>query len=155
MRHPALGVASTVVCCALLLFPTYSGWDTWRFWASVGSFAFGLPAIFSATKDNRLLNSLGNLSYPVYIVHIFVIVLLENAGFSEYVLALAGPSGVVGLEMGITLGAAVAAHWLLEMPTAVAMRFVLAWMASRIRSQALEPTDILVSQQVMPLEKPP
>jgi peptidoglycan/LPS O-acetylase OafA/YrhL len=36
-------------------------------------FAGSLPGIFAATKNNRFLNYLGDLTYPVYLVHTAVI----------------------------------------------------------------------------------
>jgi len=43
--------------------------DSLYFYLSVISFSAALPGLFALTKDNRFLNALGHLSYPVYLTH--------------------------------------------------------------------------------------
>jgi peptidoglycan/LPS O-acetylase OafA/YrhL len=50
--------------------------DDLYFYGFIISFALFLPYAFARTKDARLLNFLGDLSYPVYLCHPFVLFLI-------------------------------------------------------------------------------
>jgi peptidoglycan/LPS O-acetylase OafA/YrhL len=52
----------------------YDNFDSLRFWISILCFSAALPSIFAATKDLRLLNLMGNVSFSVYLIHILVFV---------------------------------------------------------------------------------
>jgi peptidoglycan/LPS O-acetylase OafA/YrhL len=45
-------------------------------WAACLCFAAALPGLFAATKDNRALNYLGDLTYPLYLTHLLLIAAL-------------------------------------------------------------------------------
>jgi peptidoglycan/LPS O-acetylase OafA/YrhL len=48
-------------------------WDSWQFWLAVFCFAASIPGVFERTKRAALLNALGDLSFPVYLVHLMVV----------------------------------------------------------------------------------
>ena len=54
---------------------SYASFDTPRFWVSVLLFSVAVPGLFEATKNVRWMNALGDLSYPVYLVHTMVLIL--------------------------------------------------------------------------------
>jgi peptidoglycan/LPS O-acetylase OafA/YrhL len=96
-------------------------------WAAMITFAASLPGIFAATRKIAALNWLGNLSYPIYLVHLWVMMemarsplLLDalNGGFSGNALAL--------VYLGLVAVAAVVAHYPIELPVGRAMRLVTA-----------------------------
>ncbi len=81
-----LGVISWITLLAVLTY--YEKID--------GQYALGLlaftgficiPFVFSLTRDRRLDRFLGNISYPIYIVHFLIIALLEKH-LEEYPLSL-------------------------------------------------------------------
>lgn len=43
------------------------------FYLSIICFALSLPWVFNTTKNNKIMNFLGNLSYPIYLIHVLVI----------------------------------------------------------------------------------
>jgi len=45
----------------------------WKTHAALVSFAAALPGIFAATKDNRIFNFLGDLTYPAYLIHSLIV----------------------------------------------------------------------------------
>jgi peptidoglycan/LPS O-acetylase OafA/YrhL len=68
------GVLLIVWLCSLFVFATkYGESDTWQFWLAVISLAGALPGLFESTKDRRLLNFVGDLSYPIYLTHSLLI----------------------------------------------------------------------------------
>ncbi len=64
-------------------------------WAYYGALVVFMPAIFIYTKESRLDNYLGELSYPIYISHLFVLnattykLLKGESGFLLYILSMA------------------------------------------------------------------
>jgi peptidoglycan/LPS O-acetylase OafA/YrhL len=80
------------------------------------SFAASLPGIFAATRHSRVLNALGELSYPVYLVHQVLIFLLFNAAghfhvYGQTLLALG--EGLDPITRGQLITVAFAAHLIL------------------------------------------
>ena len=67
----SLALLAAAVLCSCLDSPI-SVDRPWSYLSCI-CFAASLPGIFAATKDNRLLNYLGDLTYPVYLVHTAVI----------------------------------------------------------------------------------
>src|SRR5258708_13861522 len=49
--------------------PAAGAWFRFNDYAAVVLFALALPGIFEATKNNRVSNWLGDLTYPLYITH--------------------------------------------------------------------------------------
>jgi len=133
LAQPAIGLLLLVCSFATMLYATpWIGFDTTRFWGAVLLFALALPGLFEATKGIRWMNLLGDLSYPVYLVHTAVLVLL-GPWLISFALPLdvmskteAGWLSVVAF-LAVTMLAAATVHWLLEVPAAYAMRRLSGW----------------------------
>lgn len=95
-----------------------------------------MPALFEATKDNRIMNYLGNLSYPLYLIHTGVL-LYSSAAIVRYVLPF-GPALTEVVFLALALVASVAVHHCIEKPVAGAMR--LAFSFWKTRAVAVEPS---------------
>jgi peptidoglycan/LPS O-acetylase OafA/YrhL len=127
-----LGVALTIAAFAVMVYGgSYASFDTPRFWVSVLLFSVAVPGLFEATKNVRWMNALGDLSYPVYLVHTLVLILfgpwlLNGAlSFREQLGPLnAGYLSLAAFSVACVL-AAVLVHRFLEIPTAWAMRTAL------------------------------
>jgi peptidoglycan/LPS O-acetylase OafA/YrhL len=66
-------VGLTLVLASVSIFLTrWVGLDSFDFWLAAALFTASLPGLFAATKDSKLLNALGDLSYPVYLTHVIV-----------------------------------------------------------------------------------
>jgi peptidoglycan/LPS O-acetylase OafA/YrhL len=117
MMHPAF-CAGAVVSCLLLMFPAYAGWDSLRFWLATMAFVASLPAIFAATKNISLLNWLGDLSYPLYLVHYPIVLKVADWANTGGLLNSVGPCAFTSLALLMCICAAVALHYLLEKPAA-------------------------------------
>ncbi len=123
-----LGIALTI---ASFVFMVYGGsnasFDTPRFWVSVLLFSVAVPGLFEATKNIRWMSALGDLSYPVYLVHTLVLILfgqwLLNAALSIEALDKLGQgyASLVAFSAATVITAALV-HRFLETPTAWAMR---------------------------------
>ncbi|WP_407155601.1 acyltransferase family protein [Bradyrhizobium sp. STM 3557] len=125
LLSPVVGVALLSVCVIALLVPTYVGWDSPRFWIVVACFSLSLPGIFEGTSRSVAMNSLGNLSYPVYLTHFILLILLIDHGFIRWLVKKIGSgTEIVVMFLAIVIVAAVAAHQLLEKPLAGLMRTV-------------------------------
>ncbi len=84
--------------------------DEPRFWIAYLSFALALPFAFCATKRVALDRMVGDLSYPLYIVHGLIIGLLFNQlGHPE-------SNGFVLLAAAVSIAAAVAMRIVVEIP---------------------------------------
>jgi peptidoglycan/LPS O-acetylase OafA/YrhL len=103
--------------------------DTPYFWAGMLCFTLSLPGLFEATRDVRWLNVLGELSYPVYLVHGVVVsawarpllpIILDHSIASP----LAIGYGTMVVYLLVTIVASVAAHRWLEIPVANLMRSI-------------------------------
>jgi peptidoglycan/LPS O-acetylase OafA/YrhL len=78
-RVPYIGTAGPLPSFAILIaagwFVSRNGWapagDWFRIndYAAAVLFALALPGIFEATKNNRVSNWLGDLTYPLYLTH--------------------------------------------------------------------------------------
>jgi peptidoglycan/LPS O-acetylase OafA/YrhL len=131
LANPWLGVILTVSSFLVMLYGgSYASFDTPRFWVSVLLFSVAVPGLFEATKNVRWMNALGDLSYPVYLIHTLVLIefgpwLLESAlSLVSLGKVGAGYASLVAFAVATTLAAALV-HRFLEMPTAWAMRAAL------------------------------
>lgn len=112
-----------LACSLLCVLNGRATWDGFRFWIAVVCFAAALPGIFALTKDSRRWNALGDLSYPVYLIHVMVLIKVIDWRLIE---RLPSPPNVVSLVyLVLVIVAAIAAHWLLEKPFAQVMRMCL------------------------------
>jgi peptidoglycan/LPS O-acetylase OafA/YrhL len=130
IKNPLLGWALVAASIVILLTGPYGIWDSPRFWMAALCFAAALPGVFHGTRSNRFLNLLGDLSYPLYLVHHLMIIALSGLGVF-IMLPDSGP--IVTLTfLALTLIAATAAHCVLEKPGATALR----WIARVCRNMA-------------------
>jgi peptidoglycan/LPS O-acetylase OafA/YrhL len=136
LKSSSVAIGLFVLLISALTLGSYADWDSWRFWLAALSFAALLPALFHHTKDNKILNTLGDLSYPVYLLHRLVMVGLLEAGMPATVSSWLGVSRSV-LALCLTLSYLVCvlivsaiAHVFLEKPVAGVMHYL----ASRARA---------------------
>jgi peptidoglycan/LPS O-acetylase OafA/YrhL len=81
------------------------------FWFAYVAFAASIPFIFSWSKNNRIDRAIGDLSYPLYLVHGLVLGIVFNI--------LGAPRGQLGwalLGLGASIGAAITMRVLIEVP---------------------------------------
>jgi peptidoglycan/LPS O-acetylase OafA/YrhL len=128
LAEPLIGWA-LVVCSFAVMFwsSSYGSYDTLRFWGSVLFFTLALPGLFEATKNIGWMNHLGNLSYPLYLVHTGVLILvgpwlLQQVLTQDEVGAYHGYYLSIGLFVAVSTVAALGVHKLLEEPIAQALR---------------------------------
>jgi len=90
----------------LVLSALPGGWMTRV--AFYGYCAWALPLAFQLTRSNRIDRYLGELSYPIYLVHLLVISVALYTGWSGYRLA-----SLIAL---MTLAASIALHEIVQKP---------------------------------------
>jgi peptidoglycan/LPS O-acetylase OafA/YrhL len=112
-------------------------WDNTNFYAGIFLFAAALPGIFELTKNNRLMNAAGNISYPLYLTHIGMIGIVFTA-LPRVGRALLGLDKTLShggywggsLVLALFVPLAVFVAWLtlvfIELPTARLMRAAIA-----------------------------
>jgi peptidoglycan/LPS O-acetylase OafA/YrhL len=126
LGNPRVGLSLLFVSLAIFLTNLPVMPDTRPFWLAAICFAAAIPGVFSCTKDNRFLNELGALSYPIYIVHVFILHEMLNTGLFQAISARfpdeIGPHVIVWAYLICVGLAAIAAHRLVEQPTAWLMR---------------------------------
>jgi peptidoglycan/LPS O-acetylase OafA/YrhL len=107
----AVGLAA---CLAAFDLVREADIDGWRYWMVYLLFAAILPVLFEATRTNRFDQVLGDLSYPVYLVHVPVIVIAGQQGL----LRIANHPSAWRYAGLLTMLLAVAAvlHWLAVRP---------------------------------------
>jgi peptidoglycan/LPS O-acetylase OafA/YrhL len=139
-------IAAGAVPLLLLAQDGRYGFENPYFYAAIGLFALALPCIFEATKDNRISNFLGDLTYPLYLSHSVLIVLLESDNSPLYpikaallAMGTAIPGGamlkaiVISLPLWLlALAVATAVHFAIERPAAGAFK----WTLLRLRKSA-------------------
>jgi peptidoglycan/LPS O-acetylase OafA/YrhL len=126
VASPAVGLPLLGLALLLLEFGPRDGFDGARFWLATLLFTVSLPGVFAATKDRRAFNRLGDLSYPVYLVHNLALVWSADA-IIGVVAPAAGTNGIraivtIAAFLAVTVAAAAAAHLILERPISHVMR---------------------------------
>lgn len=77
------------------ILPNKPHYDTWAHWIAYMVFTLAIPFIFRATQRSRLDRLIGEHSYPVYIVHGFIVGIFFNSGvprgngMAEFIVILA------------------------------------------------------------------
>lgn len=121
LRAPRVALGLIASCFGILIVRSPS-WDTGGFWVAMICLALALPGLFALTKDNALLNWLGALSYPMYLVHNMVrMMTIETWHFDRFLPAIphvAAATELMAFFLVCVFVAAVAAHYLLERPCA-------------------------------------
>ncbi|MFZ5784423.1 MAG: acyltransferase family protein [Pseudomonadota bacterium] len=118
-----VGAAALLASVASMAWGAYVSFDTPRFWISVVFFTLALPGIFEMTRNVSWMNTLGDLSYPVYLTHMAVMSLA-----APWVLQVTAPTTLdrgylsIAVFAALALLGAILVHRLLEMPTAILMR---------------------------------
>jgi peptidoglycan/LPS O-acetylase OafA/YrhL len=98
-------------------------WNSIAFFVPMILLAASLPGLFQHTKDNALLNWLGALSYPIYLIHNLVRMQFESLGvFDKLPHFLQSSPIAMACYLFAVLLAAIAAHYLLETPFVLALR---------------------------------
>jgi peptidoglycan/LPS O-acetylase OafA/YrhL len=127
LSQPIVGCVLLVCSFATMLFSgSYAGYDSVRFWGSALFFTAALPGVFEATKDMRWLNLAGDLSYPIYLVHTSMFILLAPT-LIDFALPLTllppAEAGYVSIAafLAVTAVAALVIHKVVEVPVAYAM----------------------------------
>lgn len=121
LGNPALGVALLVCSFALMTLGSYKDFDTLRFWSSILCFTFAVPGLFEATKSIRWMNAVGDLSYPVYLVH-YIVLILGGAALAEIMLPLGSPYWSIAASLVVVTAVAAVVHRGVEIPVAHVMR---------------------------------
>jgi peptidoglycan/LPS O-acetylase OafA/YrhL len=108
---PLLGLASATILLGYITYqPFWVGndmdqWELWRFYILL---AVCTPFLFHFTKNNRLDNFIGHLSYPVYLGHML--------SFSVVIRYYHGPLNKGTVALALTLSFAVAVYFLVDQP---------------------------------------
>jgi peptidoglycan/LPS O-acetylase OafA/YrhL len=120
---------------ALLCIPL----DNKFLYLAIGCFALSLPAVFEYTKDNRVMNFLGDLTYPLYLTHALVISAItstwsglgtwggkfisaaKSVALGPYIQSLLFTAMLTSLVIAV----AIFTHFIVEQPSAFIFRRVL------------------------------
>jgi peptidoglycan/LPS O-acetylase OafA/YrhL len=97
--------------------------DSEMLWIAAALFALALPPVFALTKDNCVMNFCGDLTYPLYITHCFLIVSLKMYGLDAPLFALGG-YGLIAFG-ALAIAVALACHLLVERPIIAAFDWLL------------------------------
>jgi peptidoglycan/LPS O-acetylase OafA/YrhL len=131
LASPLIGIVLTVASFAVMYFSSsYGSFDTPRFWGSVLLFALALPGLFEATKNVRWMNLAGDLSYPIYLVHTGVLILvgpwlMDRMFWPEWLGQRPASYVTVAAFLATTMLASTVVHRLVEVPVARAMHMAL------------------------------
>ena len=110
---------------AIMVFGSRDGFDSLRFWLCVLLFVAILPSLFEATKNSTVLNALGDLSYPLYLIHIAVLVQVQPVIDSfAWSTSSIGRYFALSAYVASAFAAAACVHYGVERPMAKAMRVV-------------------------------
>ena len=131
LANPVFGLGLLIGSVATMgWMGSYDSFDTLRFWVSTIMFTLALPGVFAATKSIPWMNLAGDLSYPLYLVHTGVLVvvgpwLVTHALPVDYMPPTSAGYVSVAVFVVIATVAALIVHQLIEVPTARAMQAVL------------------------------
>jgi peptidoglycan/LPS O-acetylase OafA/YrhL len=114
-------------------------------WLAALAFAVSLPGVFHGTKHARLSNALGELSYPIYLVHILVLVELTKLGWFDLMFRVSGagdaralPTLVISVSFfAVLIAIGFLLHWPVERPVAMGLRWVLDRAVPRVAVRAV------------------
>lgn len=127
LRRPAVGCTALAAVLAVLLLRQDKGLiDVTRLWVSAPLFALALPGFFEATKRNAVLNYFGDLSYPIYLTHVFTVTFIMFPLWPVFTAAVPDHHHlIIPILIAFSVIAvlvAIAAHHLLEVPVAWLMQ---------------------------------
>jgi peptidoglycan/LPS O-acetylase OafA/YrhL len=123
LTSASLGWSMLIASAAAMLWAgNYRDFDGQRFWLSMISFTLALPGVFSATMRVRWMNKLGDLSYPLYLVHLLPFWSGVAALVVEIAAHLGGnPYTSTACFLVVVLVGAIVARHMLERPVAYLM----------------------------------
>jgi len=111
--HPGMRTGGIVAALCLLaylkFFPVWYDIDGRRTWGFFSLIALSVPFLFALTKSSAIDRALGNLSYPVYVIHSFVCMVLVWMGIGKWT-----DPGIA--TVAVTLVVSVLLHRYLEKP---------------------------------------
>src|SRR3984885_253903 len=145
-------------------WPPINDWFPTNFYLAAILFAVALPAIFEATKDNRLSNWLGDLTYPLYLTHTLFLWALfgkwqilgaPGEGLVAFAKTLGSPyvaSAFVFATLAILcVVAALIVHLICERPLRTLWRHIIATVAgatARVRTPGVPARSSIVEQTI-------
>ena len=103
--------------------------DGLRLWGAALFFTLALPGLFESTRNIRWMNTIGDLSYPVYLVHLLLILLIGESLFrvtfpTEWLPLVPAAHVSIASFLAVSIVAAAAVHWFLEKPVAAALQYL-------------------------------
>jgi peptidoglycan/LPS O-acetylase OafA/YrhL len=141
---PSIAWSLLGAAAVALMIQDGGGPENTYFYGAVLLFAAALPAIFDATKDNRICNFLGDLTYPLYLSSGPLLVLLQMPDTFIYGIGRAiTATGVAlpGATMWLQAAFISVALWLLVIPVAATVHFFIEKPATACLRAALSAFD--------------
>jgi peptidoglycan/LPS O-acetylase OafA/YrhL len=128
LASPAAAAIASTVWLAMTLWQPIAPWDGPRFWLTFVSFALMLPGLFALTARSTVLNRIGELSYPVYLLHPMVLMTLMRWDVAAQFAAL--PWSISGTALfaamcALVLAMAIPAHIVFELGFGRVLRLAL------------------------------
>lgn len=110
----------------LIMGTRHGGFVSIWFYSSIICFALALPGIFEATKNDKVMNFMGDLSYPVYLIHLMLLWQFAPVGSIGYLFEMAKRGTpfplVICAFLVVVLLVSIASHFLIERPCAQGLR---------------------------------
>jgi peptidoglycan/LPS O-acetylase OafA/YrhL len=124
LSSPWLGCGLLIASFVAMAFGgSYAIFDGRRLWSSILLFTMALPGLFEATRRLRWMNALGELSYPVYLIHSLTLIFIAPYIWTNMTIAAVDDAYLSTLLFLVfTVAMAFLAHWLIEVPVAGLMR---------------------------------
>jgi peptidoglycan/LPS O-acetylase OafA/YrhL len=130
LAQPALGWLLLACSAASMMYAGPNGpFDGLRLWGAALFFTLALPGLFESTRNIRWMNTIGDLSYPVYLVHLLLILLIGESLFrvtfpTEWLPLVPAAHVSIASFLAVSIVAAAAVHWFLEKPVAAALQYL-------------------------------
>lgn len=106
-------------------------WETIHFYAAILCFAAALPGVFAATRSSRVLTWIGDMSFPLYLIHMTIVHSLFDPStplgqLGETLIRFAsnlndpvhGGELVTAITAAVCIAAATVVHYAIERPCA-------------------------------------
>jgi peptidoglycan/LPS O-acetylase OafA/YrhL len=124
---PAVSFSFLLLALVLSSFDNASSVSTATFHLSAACFALALPGVFAVTKDSRVFNFCGDLTYPLYLTHSLLFMALPWSGLVGQATRITAKSSNLLLSLSSVLLAILVA-WL----THVAIENPARWLATKL-----------------------
>jgi peptidoglycan/LPS O-acetylase OafA/YrhL len=119
--------------------------DNIYFYVALPCLALSLPCLFERTKDNHVMNLLGDLTYPLYLVHSLCIaaIFTKWSGIGTWggkFISIAQQSPdrynqalvIIALISAYAICVAIITRFLVELPLVIVARTTIAWFESKV-----------------------